>query len=119
MAGEGSQSVAVFAGTAPIVTRVLAGSVLDGSDPARPPLNGATVEILNGLVAGRTAVSGVAPAFVPGFWPPVSSYPAGEFDIFGVPSGIYRLRVSKPGYIPQERDTAGSLIGNTVVLFRQ
>jgi hypothetical protein len=105
----------VFPGTAPLATSLLSGTVLDGSDPARPPLNGATVQILNGLVAGRTGVSGVAPPFMPGFWQPSGTFPAGMFEIFGVPPDSYRLRVFKPGYVTQERDVA-ALAGSSFVL---
>ena len=118
LAGDGSRSISVFPGTAPLATYVLAGSVVDGSDPARPPLNGATVQILTGLAAGKAAVSGIAPPFLPGFWQPSPNYPPGSFDIFGVPQDVYRLRVFKTGYVTQERDVTG-LSGNTVVLQRQ
>jgi hypothetical protein len=118
LAGDGSQSISVFPGTAPLPTYVLSGSVLDGSDPARPPLNGATMQILTGLVAGKTAVSGVAPPFMTGFWQPSPNFPAGSLEIFGVPQGSYRLRVFRTGYLTQERDTT-ALTGNTFVLQRQ
>ena len=92
----------------------------DGSDPARPALNGASIQVLSGLVAGRTATSGTEPPFMPGFWGPAGRLPAGSYEIFGVPAGIYRLRVSKTGYLPQERDVgAVSLVGNDFVLQRQ
>ena len=118
LAGDGSRSISVFPGTAPLATSVLAGSVVDGSDPARPPLNGATVQILTGLVAGKTAVSGVPPPFLPGFWEPSPNFPAGSFDIFGVPQDTYRLRVAKAGYGTQERDVT-ALVGSAFVLLRQ
>lgn len=108
----------MFPGTAPLATYVLAGSVVDGSDPARPPLNGATVQVLTGLVAGKTAVSGVPPPFLAGFWEPSPNFPAGGFDIFGVPPDTYRLRVFKAGYVTQERDLT-ALVGATFALLRQ
>lgn len=118
LAGDGSRSLSVFPGTAPLATYALAGSVVDGSDAARPPLNGATVQVLTGLVAGKTAVSGIAPPFLPGFWQPGPNYPPGSFDIFGVPQDTYRLRVFKTGYVTEERDVTG-LSGHTFVLQRQ
>ena len=118
LAGDGSRSISVFPATAPLPTFVLAGTVVDGSDAARPPLNGATVQILSGLVAGKTAVSGVAPPFLPGFWEPAPNFPAGSFDIFGVPQDSYRVRVSKAGYVTQERDVS-ALVGSSFLLQRQ
>jgi len=120
LGGEGSRAISVFPGTAPLATTVLSGSVVDGSDPARPPLNGATVQVLTGLVAGKTAVSGTPAPFLPGFWPPNGNFPAGMFEIFGVPSDAYRLRVFKAGYVTQERDIpSASLVGGAFVLMRQ
>jgi hypothetical protein len=120
LAGQGTQSISVFPGTAPLPTFVLAGTVFDGSDPSRLPLNGATIQVLSGLVGGRTATSGTEAQFMPGFWPPGGRFPAGAYEIFGVPSGNYRLRVSKTGYVPQERDIGpASLVGNDFVLPRQ
>jgi len=119
LAGEGSHAIAVFPDGAPTPTFVLAGTVYDGSDPGRPPLNGASIQVLSGVIAGRTATSGTEPPFVPGFWGPDGLIVAGSYEIFGVPSGSYRIRVSKPGYASQERDTnLTSLVRNDVVLQR-
>jgi hypothetical protein len=96
-------SIGVFAGTAPLPTYEYEGMIYDGGGPPRTPLNGALVEILDGLVAGRTTVSGRVPDYFPGATlpPPV----AGHFAFFGVPSGTYRLRVSSPGFVTQELET--------------
>lgn len=111
--------MSVFPGTAPLPTFVLGGTVVDGSDPARPALNGATVQVLTGLVAGKTAVSGIPAPYLPGFWTPnPSTFPAGSFTIFGVPQDNYRVRVFKTGYITQERDLS-ALVGSSFVLQRQ
>ena len=96
-------SVAVFVGTAPLQTYEYEGNVYDGGGPPRTPLNGALVEIVTGLVAGRQTVSGNPPDFLPGatILPPVP----GHYGFFGVPQGTYRLRVSKSGFLTQELET--------------
>lgn len=95
--------IAVFSGTAPLETYEYEGNIYDGGGPPRTPLNGASVEILTGLVAGRRTISGTQPDFFPGatIFPPS----AGHYAFFGVPSGTYRLRVSMPGFVTQEVDT--------------
>jgi hypothetical protein len=95
--------IAVFSGTAPLETYEFEGNIFDGGGAPRTPLNGASVEILTGLVAGRQTTSGSQPDFFPGATipPPV----AGHYAFFGIPSGTYRLRVSKPGFVTQEVDT--------------
>jgi hypothetical protein len=106
--------IAVFTGTPPLETYEYEGMIYDGGGPPRTPLNGALVEILTGLVAGRQTTSGTQPYFYPGasLPPPV----AGHFAFFGVPAGMYRLRVSKPGFVTQEVDTQQFL---TIVLVPQ
>jgi hypothetical protein len=94
--------IAVFAGTAPLPTYEYEGSVFDGGSPPRTPLNGALIEILNGLPAGRTTISGELPEFFPGAT--VVSAP-GHYAFFGIPEGTYRVRVSKDGYATQEIET--------------
>jgi hypothetical protein len=106
--GDGSCPITVFADTPPLQTHLLFGSVSDGSDPAHPRLDGVIIEILDGRVAGRKATSGVAAPFMPGYWPPTASLPSGDYNFFGIPSGTYHLRASKPGYVAQERETNGS-----------
>lgn len=95
--------IAVFSGTAPLETYEYEGTIYDGGSPPRTPLNGALVEILTGLVAGKQTISGKQPDFVPGATIPLPI--AGHYAFFGVPSGICRLRVSKPGFVTQEVDT--------------
>ncbi len=97
--------VSVFPGTAPLLTVEIIGSVsLAGQTPAMGGINGALIEVLDGLVAGRSTTSGTVPPVLPGF---VVWYGSpGGYAFFGVPSGVYTLRVSKPGYVTQERQVA-------------
>ena len=101
--GENYSPISVFAGTAPLQTFIVSGTVTDGSNAAHPPLSGATVEILDGLVAGRRAASGIAPPYMPGYWAPTGFFGSGDYEFFGIPKGTYTLRASKPGYLSQER----------------
>jgi hypothetical protein len=93
--------VSVFAGI-PLLTYEVDGRVSAGTSP----LNGAVIQILDGLVAGRMTISGAAPALLPGYLvsplPPV----AGSFHFLGVPPGTYRVRVTKDGYIGQEQNVS-------------
>jgi hypothetical protein len=110
--------VSVFPGTAPLPTYQIAGRIYDVSVSPRVPLDGVTIEILNGLVAGRRATSGSAsPMSMPGFTPPPDTLP-GSYYVPGVPSGTHRLRVSKDGYVSQERDVT-SFTGVDFELARQ
>jgi hypothetical protein len=95
--------IAVFTGTAPLETYEYEGTIYDGGGAPRTPLNGASVEIVSGLVAGRQTTSGSQPDFFPGATLPPAR--PGYYAFFGVPSGTYRLRVSKPGFVTQEVDT--------------
>jgi len=91
--------IAVFAGTAPLPTYEYEGMIYDGAAPPRTPLDGALVEILDGLVAGRNTMSGALPESFPGAL--LHAMP-GHYAFFGVPEGTYRLRVSRSGYVTQE-----------------
>ena len=110
--------MSVFVGTPPLPTYEIAGGVyLKGqvSAPGSPAvaINGAVVQILDGLVAGRTAISGVPPALLPGYVGPFGG--PGYYRLLGVPPGRYRLRITKDGYITQEQDvsvTGGSPVAN-------
>ena len=94
--------IGVFPGTGPLQTYEYAGMVFDGAAAPRTPLDGVTVEIISGLAAGRTTVSGAMPDLLPGS----TAFPgSGRYIFFGIPSGTYRLRLSKPGYVTQEVET--------------
>lgn len=106
----GAHSLAVFAGTPPLPVFALQGSVREGTAPSDPKIDGATIEVLDGLIAGRTARSGMPADAVPGLsLPPISA--PGLFRIEGVPPGTMRLRVTKDGYLPVERDVTFELLG--------
>ncbi len=95
--------VSVFAGTPPLPTVEIFGSVWQaGQTPATSYIDGATIRILNGLVAGRTATSGVPPPLLPGYVGPFGG--SGYYRLLGVPPGTYRLQITKDGYASQERD---------------
>jgi hypothetical protein len=83
---EGFQYVAVFAGTAPLPTFRLQGIVYEGPTSNDGKIDGAIVEVIEGLIAGRTATSGAPPAVVPGFPAPGPAAP-GLFIINGMPPG--------------------------------
>jgi carboxypeptidase family protein len=102
------QPVSVFAGTPPLPTHEISGSVyLKGQTAGSGAIRGAMVQILDGLVAGRTATSGVPPPLLPGFLGPFGG--PGYYRLLGVPPGNYRLRVTKDGYVSQERDVTVTL----------
>jgi hypothetical protein len=61
--------------------------------------------VLNGVAAGRRALSGDPPMPLPGVTPIAA--PA-RYQIDGVPSGTIRLRVTKQGYVDQEREVTGA-----------
>ncbi len=105
--GGGWRAVSVFPGTAPLPTFEISGTIYDGSVSPRAPLNGATVEIVSGIAGGKRVVSGVEPPMPPGFTPIFGGVPAGMYRILAVPDGIARLRVTKDGFIPQEREVGG------------
>jgi len=94
--------VSVFPGTPPIPTGEITGSVWHaGQVPANSYIDGAVVEILDGLVAGRTATSGVPPPLLPGYLGPLGG--KGYYRLLGIPPGTYRLHLTKDGYGSQER----------------
>src|SRR5262245_26818430 len=71
----GSQSptrpVSVFPNMPPLPTYEISGSVFQaGSTSGSSPIDGAVVQILDGLVAGRMATSGVPPPLLPGYLGP-------------------------------------------------
>jgi hypothetical protein len=107
---EGFRSVAVFTETAPLPTFGLQGIVHEGATTNDGRIDGATIEVIEGLVTGRIATSGAAPAVIPGFFAPGPASP-GLFIINGVPPGTVRLRVTKEGYVPLERDVTFTFAG--------
>ena len=109
--------VSVFAGTAPLPTYEIFGSVwLAGQTPTSSYIDGAVIQILNGLVAGRTATSGVPPPLPPGYLGPFGG--KGYYRLLGVPPGTYRVRITKDGYASQERDVTVVGPGSPVVDFQ-
>jgi hypothetical protein len=105
--GGGWRPVSVFPGTAPLPTYEISGGIYDGSVSPRAPLNGATIEIIDGPPSGKTSVSGADPQLPPGFTSFGPMMP-GRYRLLGVPAGTFRLRATKDGYVPQERDVTGS-----------
>jgi hypothetical protein len=98
---SGNTPVAVFAGTPLVMTGQISGHVSESGQAA--PIDGAVVEVTNGLIAGTTSTSGVRPPSVPGYADYVFQGP-GFYLIEGMPSGTYHLRITKSGYVSQERD---------------
>ena len=104
----GFHPVAVFAGTPPLPVFGLQGTVREGAPPNDLKIDGATIEVLDGPIAGRTAHSGAPGDAIPGF-PPISA--PGLYRINGMPPGTTRLRVTKEGYLPMERDVTFEFLG--------
>jgi hypothetical protein len=109
--------VSVFAGSPPVPTQEIFGTVSrKGEPPFTGAIVGAVIEILDGLVAGRTATSGVPPPLLPGYLGPFGG--PGYYRLLGVPPGTYRLRISKDGYISQERLVTVGEIGSPLADFQ-
>jgi hypothetical protein len=100
----------VFPGTTPLPTFGLQGTVYEGATPNESRIDGATIDVIDGLIVGRRATSGSRPEPVPGYFAPGPAAP-GLFIINGVPPGTIRLRVSKDGYVPEERDVTFTYLG--------
>ena len=99
-------SAAVFPGLQPMPTFALSGTVGVGVYEPTPfgprpvfssYINGATVQMLNGVVAGRREITGRPPVLLPGFFLQTPPFGEGSFRFLGVPSGSYELEVSPPG----------------------
>lgn len=114
----GRTPVAVFPGTAPLPTYEVSGTVwLAGQTPSASPIGGAVIQILDGLIAGQMATSGVPPPLLPGYFGPTGG--PGYYRILGVPSGTYHLRINKDGYASQDRTvivSAGSPVADFQLL---
>jgi hypothetical protein len=95
----GLTPVSVFPGTPPLPTHEIAGTVTDASRGPGIAIAGATVEILDGIVAGRTATTGVPPPLLPGYLGP---FDINGYRLLGVPPGTYHVRATKGGYVSQD-----------------
>ena len=117
VSAQAVQPISVFEDTAPLPTNEIFGSVWEaGKTIATGAIDGATVDVLDGLVAGRSATSGVHPPLPPGFFGPFGG--AGYYRILGVPPGTYILRVTATGFVPQERRITVPARGSPVADFR-
>jgi len=112
------RTVAVFPGTSPLLTSEIVGSVYDGPVPSTSAIDGAVVEVVSGAIAGRRAVSGTLPDRLPGFSVGPAAPAPGSYRILGVPPGVFRLRVSKDGYVPQEREVTHTIFSSTAASFQ-
>ena len=109
--------VSVFTSTPPLPTFEIFGSVYQaGKTVSTGAINGAVVQILDGLVAGRTSTSGVPPPLLPGYLGPFGG--PGYYRLLGVPPGTYRMRITKDGYASQERDVTVVELGSLGVDFQ-
>lgn len=100
-------AVGVFERLHPVPTTTVAGRVGVGTwrdTPLGPQpvwdrmLNGARVAILDGFVAGRTAVTGQRPEAPPGILFSFPRFGDGEFQFFGIPApATYELGIRAPG----------------------
>jgi hypothetical protein len=111
---SGKSPVSVFPGTPPLPTSEISGLVSEAGTTPTVPITGAVVQILDGLVAGRTAITGVPPWLLPGY---VGPFVKDGYRLLGVPPGTYRLRVTKDGYTTQEADATLTGVGGPVINF--
>ena len=110
------QPVSVFPGMPPRRTREIFGAVDPRGSLPRIYLNGAVIEILDGVVAGRSAVSGVPPPLLPGYLGPFGS--DGYYRLLGVPPGTYHLRMTRAGDASQEREVVVTDSGGALAEFQ-
>jgi len=113
------RTVAVFPGTGPLPTSEIVGLVYDGPVPSTSAIDAAVVDVLSGAIAGRRAVSGTLPSQWPGFFVGPAAPAHGSYRILGVPPGVFRIRVTKDGYLPQERDVTAGVTPASFQLQRQ
>src|SRR5215813_13181960 len=102
--------VSVFPNMPPLPTYEISGSVFQaGSTSGSSPIDGAVIQILDGLVAGRMATSSQPPPPLPGYSGGAGG--RGFYRLVGVPPGTYHLQVTMSGYVSQQglvTVTAGS-----------
>jgi hypothetical protein len=110
------QPVSVFPGMPPRRTREIFGSVYVRGSVPRIFVNGAVIEILDGVVAGRSAVSGVHPPLLPGYLGPFGS--DGYYRLLGVPPGTYHLRMTRAGDASQDREVIVTDSGGALAEFQ-
>jgi hypothetical protein len=109
--------VSVFPGTPPLPTYEIFGSVSQaGLVGPNSVIDGAVIQILNGLVAGRMVTSGVPPPLPPGYLGPFGG--RGYYRLLGIPPDMYRVRITKDGYVSQERDVTVTGPGSPLVDFQ-
>jgi hypothetical protein len=111
-----ARAIAVFPGTAPLPTNEIFGNVSDAAQGPAIGISGAVVQVLDGLVAGQTATSGVPPPLLPGYVGPLGG--AGYYRILGVPIGTYHIRITKDGYVSQDRIVTVINAGSPVADFQ-
>ena len=79
--------VSVFPGSPPLPTFEILGAVTQAGQPlSTGGISGATIQIMDGIVAGRAVVSGGV----------------GIYRLLAVPIGTYTVRASKSGYLSQD-----------------
>jgi hypothetical protein len=94
------QPVSVFPNTPPLPTHEIFGLVWQaGSTPASSYIDGAVIQILDGLVAGRMATSGGPTPALPGY---IVFDGTGRYHLLGVPPGTYHLQATRSGYVSQQ-----------------
>ena len=79
-------------------------------------ISAAVVTILDGFVAGRTAITGVQPTPRPGFIVQAAILPY-YYRLLGIPPGGYTLRVTKDGYATQDQVVTVATDGGPVADF--
>jgi len=111
------RSISVFPNTPPLPTFEIDGVVYQsGMTAMTGGISGAVVTILDGLVAGRTAITGVPPTPRPGY-PPLAGILPYYYRFLGIPPGVYTLRVTKGGYASQSQVATVTADGGPIANF--